>query len=149
MDGQDTLLQVIKQLSETNSKQHEEITTLRLELQRLSAQIAWFTRQMFGRKSEKFGVFDPNQLALNFEGQQVDSIQQDASLEAARQVAESEIVQMPSRQENKTERKNRKLLENLPVVEIVLEPEGIDHEKYIRIGEEHTKTLEFGLVNCM
>ncbi|GHT71100.1 transposase [Bacteroidia bacterium] len=143
MDGQDTLLQVIKQLSETNSKQHEEITSLRMELQRLSAQIAWFTRQMFGRKSEKLGVFDPNQLALNFEGQQVDLIQQDVALEAAREVAESEIAPMPSRQENKTERKNRKLLENLPVVEIVLEPEGIDHEKYIRIGEEHTKTLEF------
>jgi transposase len=143
MDGKETLLQVIKQLSETNSKQQEEIASLRTELQRLSAQVAWFTRQMFGRKSEKLGIFDPNQLALNFDGQQIDSIQQDAAIETARQAAESEIAQLSSKEEKKTERKNRKLLENLPVVEIVLEPEGIDHEKYIRIGEEHTKTLEF------
>lgn len=143
MDGQDTLVQVIKQLSETNSQQQQEIASLRAELQRLSAQIAWFTRQMFGRKSEKLSAFDPNQLALIFDGVNPDNIQPDAAIEAAREVAEREIDQMPSREEKKIARNNRKLLENLPVLEFVLEPEGVDYEKYIRIGEEHTRTLEY------
>lgn len=43
----------------------------------------------------------------------------------------------------KKERQNRKLLEGLPVVEVVIEPQGIDLTKYKRIGEERTRTLEF------
>ena len=30
----------------------------------LSAQLAWFQRQMFGRKSEKMPLMDPNQMSL-------------------------------------------------------------------------------------
>ena len=30
----------------------------------LSAQLAWFQRQMFGRKSEKIPLMDPNQMSL-------------------------------------------------------------------------------------
>ena len=43
----------------------------------------------------------------------------------------------------KKERQNRKLLEGLPVVEVVIEPQDLDLTKYKRIGEEHTRTLEF------
>lgn len=143
MDEQDTLLQVIKQLSETNRKQQEENASLRAELQRLSAQIAWFTRQMFGRKSEKLAAFDPNQLALNFDGPQQDNFQRNVAVEAAREVAEKEIAGLSSKEATKPARKNRELLEGLPVIEILLEPEGVDTDRYVRIGEEHTRTLEF------
>jgi transposase len=34
-------------------------------------------------------------------------------------------------------------LEHLPVIEVVIEPENLDLEKYKRIGEERTRTLEF------
>ena len=43
----------------------------------------------------------------------------------------------------KKERQNRKLLEELPVVEVVIEPQDLDLTKYKRIGEERTRTLEF------
>ena len=37
---------------------------LATRIQELSAQLAWFQRQMFGRKSEKMPLMDPNQLNL-------------------------------------------------------------------------------------
>lgn len=43
----------------------------------------------------------------------------------------------------KKERQNRKLLEGLPVVEVVIETQGLDFTKYKRNGEERTRTLEF------
>lgn len=41
------------------------------------------------------------------------------------------------------ERQNCKLLGELPVVEVVIEPQDLDLTKYKRIGEESTRTLEF------
>ena len=138
--GESALLEVVRQLTATNQKQQEELSSLREESQRLNAQIAWFTRQMFGRKSEKLSALDPNQLHLDFDGTGgVDS----SAIEAARVSAENEITQMVIPQAQKVIRGQRKLLENLPVVEVIIEPEGVDVEKYIRIGEEHTRTLEF------
>ena len=49
----------------------------------------------------------------------------------------------------KKERQNRKLLEGLPVVKVVIEPQDLDLTKYKRIGEERTRTLEFDRVNYM
>jgi len=43
----------------------------------------------------------------------------------------------------KKERQNRKLLEGLPVVEVIIEPQDVDLTKYKQIGEERTRTLEF------
>lgn len=43
----------------------------------------------------------------------------------------------------KKERQNRKLLEGLPVVEVVIEPQDLDFTKYKRIGKERTRTLKF------
>jgi len=60
---------------------------------------------------------------------------------AARQIAVEEIA--VSAVEKKKERRQRKLLKNCPVIEVVIEPESIDLEKYKRIGEECTCTLEF------
>lgn len=93
-EGGDKLLDVIRQLTVTNQKQQEEITILREELQRLNTQIAWFTRQMFGRKSEKLSALDPNQLTLDFDGS-VQSIHHEASaIDSARESAENEIARM-------------------------------------------------------
>lgn len=43
----------------------------------------------------------------------------------------------------KESRRNRELLEGLPVVEVVIEPDRVDLDHYRRIGEERTRTLEF------
>jgi transposase len=105
----------------------------------LLSQIAWLNRQLFGRRSEKLAHLDPNQPSL-FE--EVLLPQQTAEeIEAARQTAIEQIEVTNAKR--KKERRQRKLLENLPVIEIVIEPEDVDPEKYKRIGEERTRTLEF------
>lgn len=43
----------------------------------------------------------------------------------------------------KESRRNRELLEGLPVVEVVIEPDRVDLDRYRQIGEERTRTLEF------
>jgi hypothetical protein len=43
----------------------------------------------------------------------------------------------------KRERKNRKMMEDLPILErVVIEPEGIDMNLYKKIGEEVTRVVE-------
>ena len=129
----------IRQLTESNAKQSEQLLALQEKIDQLLAQLAWFTRQFFGRKSEKLAQLDPNQLSL-FETSAVGGQQLEA-IEAAREAAREEI---DTRATEKTrQRSQRKLLENLPVVEEVIEPESIDLNIYKRIGEERTRTLEF------
>ena len=33
-------------------------------------------------------------------------------------------------------------MDDLPVVTVIIEPENLDLDKYVKIGEEHTRTLE-------
>ena len=54
----------IRQLTEANAKQAEQMTDLQQKIDKLLSQIAWFTRQFYGRKSEKLSRLDPNQLNL-------------------------------------------------------------------------------------
>lgn len=44
--------------------QAEQIRQLTEQVKILTAQLAWFQRQMYGRKSEKLAPYDPNQLSL-------------------------------------------------------------------------------------
>ena len=136
MDNTQILLQTIQSLTETNSKQLQEITTLNDELKRLNAQLAWFSRQMFGKRSEKLAPFDPSQLSLNFRGVDPEEPTLQAAVDAAKEVAEQELSQISIKKEEKARRKNRSGLDNLPVIEVTVEPEGLDLNKYIRIGEE-------------
>lgn len=128
----------IRQLSEANAKQAEQMTDLQQKIDKLLSQIAWFTRQFYGRKSEKLSKLDPNQLNL-FEttGEEQKRLEE---IEAERIAAEKQIEE--STANRKKARSNRKMLEGLPVVEVVIEPEDVDKDKYKRIGEERTRTLE-------
>jgi transposase len=127
----------IRQLTEVNTKLSEELSGMQQRINKLLAQIAWFTRQFYGRKSEKLSRLDPNQLSL-FETIE-DEEKRLAEIEAARVAAEKQIGEHT----RKKERSTRKMLEELPVVEVVLEPEELDRDNYRRIGEERTRTLEF------
>lgn len=98
-------------------------------------------RQLFGRESEKLSRLDPNQLSL-FE-QPAQSLEPGPLEET---VVEQTTAPMVTK---KKERQNRKLLEGLPVMEDVIEPQGFDFTKYKRICEERTLTLEFDRVNYM
>lgn len=54
----------IASLSTTNKNQSEQIKNLQERIKELTAQVAWLNRQLFGRKSEKLRVYDPNQISL-------------------------------------------------------------------------------------
>ena len=129
----------IRQLTEANAKLSEQLTGMQQRIDKLLSQIAWFTRQFYGRKSEKLSRLDPNQLSL-FETIE-DQEKRSEEIEAARAAAGKQIEEQTHTR--KQERANRKMLENLPVLQVVLEPEDLDRDKYRRIGEERTRTLEF------
>lgn len=134
-----TQAEQIRLLTEVNAKQSEQLAGLQQKIDQLLSQIAWFTRQFYGRKSEKLSKLEPNQLNLFETAQQERERIEEIELE--RIEAEKQILKSAT---TKTSvRTNRKLLEGLPVIEVVIEPENIDKEKYKRIGEERTRTLEF------
>jgi transposase len=141
-EQQERLLQqedVNASLSKINASLSESNRQLTERVNELLSQLAWFNRQFFGRKSEKLACLDPNQRTLFDDPLAIEQTVEE--IESARQIAVEQIT--VSTVERKAERHQRKLLENLPVVEVVIEPEGIDFEKYKRIGEERTRTLEF------
>lgn len=142
MTQTETLELLVATLQQTNASQSESIRQLTRQneqlqnkLDELLAQIAWLNRQLFGRKSEKLSRLDPNQLSL-FE-QPAQSLEPEPLEETV--VGQTTIPMVTK----KKERQNRKLLEGLPVVEVVIEPQDLDLTKYKRIGEERTRTLEF------
>ena len=123
----------------SNAKLIELVQKQQQRIDELLSQLAWFNRQYFGRKSEKLAHLDPNQLCLFETGS---STQEElVAIELARETAEQKIEESVATK--KKERHNRQLLEGLPVIEVIIEPENIDPEKYKRIGEERTRTLEF------
>lgn len=129
----------IRRLTEANENLVTQVSGMQERIDKLLSQIAWFTRQFFGRKSEKLSRLDPNQLSL-FEP--VESAQEQlVEIEAAREAAERKI-ETGERQATR-KRSNRNILDGLPVVSVVVEPQGIDMGYYKRIGEERTRTLEF------
>ncbi len=119
----------------TNQQLASQLQQMTARVEELTAQLAWFQRQMFGRKSEKMPLIDPNQLNL-FE----ESIPQPV-VEA--QEAATEQIEKETPEERKQKRQNRKMMANLKVIErIVLKPEGID-ETYRKIGEEVTRVVKY------
>lgn len=137
MDEKEILLKTIEALNTTVSSLSATNTSLQKRIDELTAQVAWLNRQLFGRKSEKLAPFDPNQLDL-FSGQVPEKASEikeahDIAVEAIKETAE----------DRKRERKNRKMMEDLPVLErVVIEPDGIDLNLYKKIGEEVTRVVE-------
>ena len=123
----------------TMSAQHEkEVNALNERIKELTAQVAWLNRQLFGRKSEKLPIYDPNYPDLFAD--QFASINKDAE-EKRNEVVEKLPDDKPARAKK---RDNRKILEDLPVLEReVLEPEeGVDLSIYKKIGEEVTRVIK-------
>lgn len=133
----------LRLLTETNARQSEQLSGLQQRIDKLLAQIAWFTRQFYGRKSEKLSLLDPNQLSL-FEtaGAGPEQLEE---IEAARAAAEEQIG--PETKAGKKKRSNRDMLEGLPVIEEVIEPEGVDKARYKLIGEERTRPWNLSPAN--
>jgi len=73
-------------------------------MDKLLAQIAWFTRQFYGRKSEKLSHLDPAQLSL-FETI-ADEEERLAEIEAARAAAQKQIEEQTQTWKVTRQRKN-------------------------------------------
>ena len=128
----------IASLSATNKNQAEQIRNLQERIKELTAQVAWLNRQLFGRKSEKLRIYDPNipdLFADEFAG-----LRQQAEEKRDEAV---EKIEKESAEIRKQKRQNRKMLEELPVLETeVIEPAGVDLSLYRKIGEEVTKIVK-------
>lgn len=118
----------------------EAVRSLKEKNNDLRAQIAYLKRQLYGRRSEKCQPFDPSQpnfmdkLFPEWTPKEIE----EPSKEATEKIRKEE--QVASR---KQERRNRSMIENLPVLKrVVIEPEGIDLTRYKKIGEEVTRTIE-------
>ena len=128
----------IASLSTTNKNQSEQIKNLQERIKELTAQVAWLNRQLFGRKSEKLRVYDPNMpdlFADEFSG-----LRQQAEEKRDEAV---EKIEKESVEDVKRNRQNRKMIEDLPVLETdTIEPKSVDLSLYRRIGEEITKVVK-------
>ena len=141
MEERDILMKTIEALNAsiaTLSEDHQkEVDSLNARIKELTAQVAWLNRQLFGRKSEKLGIIDPNQLNL-FAPMQEEQAQQAG---AARDEAVEKII--TTKEERKQERKNRFMTEDLPVLEqLILKPDNLDESLYKKIGQEVTRLVE-------
>ena len=128
----------IASLSTTNKNQSEQIKNLQERIKELTAQVAWLNRQLFGRKSEKLRVYDPNMpdlFADEFSGLRQQAVEKrDEAVEK---------IEKESVEDVKRNRQNRKMIEDLPVLETdTIEPKGVDLSLYRRIGEEITKVVK-------
>ena len=137
MEERDILLKTIEALNATISSMSVTNSSLQKRIDELTAQVAWLNRQLFGRKSEKLAAYDPNQLNL-FSGEMPYNA---SEIMEARDKAVASIKETV--EDKKREKKNRKMMEDLPVLErVVIEPEDIDLNLYKKIGEEVTRVVE-------
>lgn len=79
--------------AETIKKLTEQNESLQSRIKELTAQVAWLNRQLFGRKSEKFHIIDPNCPDL-FAGMLPENAQQiaDAHDEAVEKIVKTKEV---------------------------------------------------------
>ena len=141
MEERDILLQTIESLNasiQTLSADHKkEVESLNTRIKELTAQIAWLNRQLFGRKSEKLGIIDPAQLNL-FADIQSEQMQE---ANESRDEAVEKITK--TKEERRQEKKNRIMMEDLPVLEqVILTPGNLDKNLYKKIGQEVTHIVE-------
>ncbi|GAB6119717.1 IS66 family transposase [Dysgonomonas termitidis] len=125
------LMEIIRQQSQT-------IEELRNTISELNASLAWLKKKVFGKMSEKCKPINGDPM-LPFEDGGL--MQIEAEIEEARKKAEEQIL-VPRPQAAVTTRRNRIVMDDLPVVTVIINPEGIDLDDYVKIGEEHTRTLE-------
>ena len=133
------LLEANRALVEANGKLQEQTDELRQKVQELLSQIEWLKRQLFGQRSEKLAARAPGQLSL------LDSVPAIEQVENICEKDRSAAVPSKTKRDGKKKesRRNRELIEGLPVVEVVIEPSRVDLDRYRRFGEERTCTLEF------
>lgn len=109
-------------------KAENEFLTARIKI--LNDKVAYLLKQLFGSKSEKIS---PDQLSLLFE-------QAEAEVVAEERMEAEEVTVTRAKRKPRAER----LPENLPVEQVIIEPDEVlaDPAAYKRIGEEITIELD-------
>ena len=135
------MLQPLQQVNASQAETIKKLTgqneSLQSRIKELTAQIAWLNRQLFGRKSEKLPIIDPDYPDL-FAGMLPENAQQIAD---AHDEAVEKIIK--TKEERRQEKKNRIMMEDLPVLEqVILTPDNLDTNLYKKIGQEVTRIVE-------
>lgn len=102
----------------------------------LKARLAWFERQFFGRKSERFVPDTPGQLLLDFGA----ASPGEAVVEAVKQQVEAHERSAPTKQPAHQGREA--IPADLPRISQTIEPEG-DTGGMVRIGEDISEQIEY------
>src|SRR5690625_1939588 len=114
-------------------KSEERALRYQTENSDLQAQLAWFKRQIFGQKRERFEG-DPEQGLLPFEAT-------DEQKQEQQQAYEEQITYVRKKQSRPNPKGRLPLPDHLPVQEIEIYPEG-DLSGMVCIGREVTEELE-------
>ena len=137
-----TALETMAKTNEMLVRQYREekarSAELSAKINELLAQIAWLQRKLFGRSSEKFR---PDTHPSLFSEEELGAVPQlEQACAGQPEPADTGTLEKPKR---RSVSRARQGWENLPVLEsVTLEPEGVDTERYRRIGEEVTYTVE-------
>jgi len=109
----------------------QENKVLRQEVAYLKEELAQLKRMIFGSKRERFIAADPTQQSL-FDTTTAQAVSQQQT-----------VTYQRDKPEKKGNAKRLLLPDHLPRKEYILEPEGIDTEISIRIGEKISEVLEY------
>lgn len=107
--------------------------------EKLKHELLYVRRALFGRSSERYVKEDPNQLKLDFEGQNTLPEEEQATLEAAK---ETITYQRNKKKENPQKPVRQALPAHLERKEEVIEPNPLPEGSKC-IGEEVTEVLEY------
>lgn len=135
------LLKTIDSMTSNNTNLLGEVEDLKKQNFELLSQLAWLKRQLFGRKSEKLEPYDLHQLEIDFGDGFMEKTTTDTA--PAAEEAQMELNALEAGNPAPKQRKNRQPVDDksLPVETVVIEPVGIDMDKYKFMGEEHTREL--------
>ena len=130
-----------------SQEEYEELQRLRVEIELLKAakedltqQLEWFRKQFFGKKSEKHLPVNPDALMPSLFGDQLTEAEQ---VEVAREAEKLDKQVTKAVREKSNTRKKVDTIDTskLEVREVVIEPEGVNGEEYVRFGEEVSDKL--------
>lgn len=133
----ETAEQKIARLEKALSERETLVADLTSKNEKLTNEVLYLRRRLFGRSSERFVPEDPNQLSLAFEGEEV--------LAEEKAEADTEVVTVTySRKKESSNGKpvREAIPENLRREDEIIEPEHVP-EGAVRIGEEITEKLEY------
>ena len=130
----------IKQLQEQVARLQETLSEKDVRISSLENSIEWFRKQLFGQKSEKNLPIDPNALTPGLFDDLLSEQEQEALSKEAEKIDEK-ITKTITVKVSSRKKVNAIDTSKLEVVETVVEPENINLDEYVRLGEEVTDKL--------